>query len=51
MKNCEVCKTLEDLIEELWPNKILYGATVPVANAVERALEKHKKRAHKEEEK
>jgi len=46
MADCEICRTFEDLIKEIRPNKILYTTHTALALAMEKVLKEHKDRAH-----
>ena len=46
---CEVCRTLNDVIRALEPEKYRYGAELEVAEAIRAALEEHRERVGKAE--
>ena len=47
---CELCRTLDDIVRALDPEKYRYGPECEVGLAFQAALELHKERAHKTEE-
>jgi len=47
---CEVCRTLGDVVRALEPEKYRCGPELEVAEAIQAALERHVKRAMKTQE-
>ena len=48
--SCELCRTLGDLVKELDPDSYRYGPEFVVGHALRTALDKHRRRVGKGEE-
>lgn len=51
IEKCEICRVLEDIVDELMPLPYNHGTESDIVDAIRESLKSHKDRVHKKVEK